>query len=282
MKIPPPPQIDSSYDELLHVALLAACSGGEKLMEWQGKFSTREKSPSDLVTDADLAAQHEIARVVFDTFPDHAFLGEENAEDHQQIDVEEMLSQPVCWVVDPLDGTMNYVHGYPAFAVSIAAVAAGETVVGVIFDPVRERVYSAVRGGGAWCNGTRLQVSQTADLSSAMISMSLPPKVDGATPDLVDFMEVVKRCQSVRRLGSAALNLAFLAEGAIDAFWARQIKPWDVAAGLLLVEEAGGRFSDSQGSPFDLANPHFAAANNATVHAELLGVLASQQSEVSL
>jgi len=275
-------QDDAPYDELLQVALRAAAAGGEKLMEWRGKFSTREKAPCDLVTDADVAAQRAIADVVGNAFPDHAFLGEEEGGSRKPADVAQLLSEPYCWVVDPLDGTMNYVHGYPAFAVSIGVVAGGKIVAGVIFDPLRERVYSATLGGGAWCNGEKLAVSQTCDLAGALLSMSLPAKVDGRTPDLVDFMAVVEHCQSVRRLGSAALNLAFLAEGALDGFWARQIQPWDVAAGVLLVNEAGGRLTASNGRPFDLANPHFVAANNPSVHTQLLAILAKQRPSASL
>lgn len=266
---------DSPYNELLQVALRAAAAGGEKLMEWRGKFSTREKAPCDLVTDADVAAQRAIAEVVNGAFPQHAFLGEEEGGHRQPEDFAQLLSEPFCWVVDPLDGTMNYVHGYPAYAVSIGVVAKGKIVAGVIFDPLRQRVYSATLGGGAWCNGKRLAVSETPDLASALLSMSLPAKVDCGTPDLVDFMAVVEHCQSVRRLGSAALNLAFLAEGALDGFWARQIQPWDVAAGVLLVTEAGGHVTASDAGPFDLANPHFVAANHRGIHAELLARLAN-------
>lgn len=269
MRPPELPAVDSEFDELLHVALLAACAGGEKLIEWQGKFATREKSPADLVTDADLASQRAVASVVADSFPDHAFLGEENPGA-----VRELLAKPTCWVVDPLDGTTNYVHGFPAFAVSVAVVVAGEVVVGVVFDPIRDHVYSAVKRGGAWCNGERIHTSQRAELADALVALSLPPQADGASPDVLDFLAIVGRCRGVRRTGSAALNLAYVAAGMLDGQWARVIHPWDVAAGVLLVREAGGVVTASDGAPLDLANPHFTAAGTRSLHGQLIEVLA--------
>lgn len=265
---------DSPYAELLQVALRAADAGSQALQAWRGKFATREKSPADLVTDADLAAQRAISEVVAGRFPEHAFLGEEDPQSAAQL-----LAEPVCWVVDPLDGTTNYVHGFPTYAVSIGVVAEGEIVVGVIADPNRQEVYSAVADGGAWCNGARLRASDTARLVDALVAVSLPPHVDRQTPDLVDLMAVVGRCQGVRRTGSAALNLAQVAAGTLDAHWARHIHPWDVAAGVLLIREAGGVVTASDGGPLDLRHPHFLAAGSRALHAELLELLNQPGSE---
>lgn len=256
-------------DELLHVAELAARAGGDALTDWRGRFTTREKSAADLVTDADEAAQQAIAGVISDHFPDHAFLGEEGPGA-----IAELLDATVCWVVDPLDGTTNYVHGLPMYSVSVAAVVEGEITVGVVLDPVRDRTYSAARGGGAQCNGQPLRVSDTRQLSQALVALSLPPLVDRHAPDLLDFNDVVGRCQAIRRLGSAALNLAYVAEGLLDAFWARQIHAWDIAAGVLLVEEAGGFASGCDGNRLDLQNAHVLAAGHRDLHAELLAALA--------
>ncbi len=261
--------VDSNYDELLHVAQLAARAGGKKLLEWRGKFVTREKSRADLVTDADLASQQAIAAVVSNHFPDHAFLGEENPGA-----ASELLAQPTCWVVDPLDGTTNYVHGFPAFAVSVAVVVEGELVAGVVLNPLNDEVYSAVKHGGAWCNGKPIRVSQTASLNKALVALSLPPQASETSPDVLDFLALIGRCHGIRRTGSAALNLAFVARGVLDAQWARSIKAWDVAAGVLLVREAGGLVSASNGAPLDLANPHFVAGGTETLHGELVAVLA--------
>ncbi|MCO6047194.1 inositol monophosphatase [Aeoliella sp. ICT_H6.2] len=247
--------IDSPHAELLEVAVEAAKAGGAKLLEWRGKFKTREKSPADLVTDADLASQKAIAEVVAHHYPDHAFLGEENPGD-----IRPLLSQPHCWVVDPLDGTTNYVHDFPAFAVSVAVTTGGELAAGVIYDPLHERVYAAARGGGAWLGDEPIRVRTTEQLSDALVAMSLPPQAKTDSPDVLDFVSMVGRCRAIRRLGSAALNLAYVAQGVLDAHWARYIHPWDVAAGVLLVREAGGIVTASDGGEFDLASAHLVAA----------------------
>lgn len=263
--------------ELLEVAREAACAGGEMLLEWQGKFSTREKAPADLVTDADLASQRAIASVVRSYYPEHAFLGEETHDSPAGSVVRpphaELLSQGVCWVVDPLDGTTNYVHGYPAWGVSVGVVVAGEIVAGVIFDPLHQHIYAAAKGRGATCNGEPMAVSLPGSLEESLLAMSLPPQVDGDTQDLVDFMAIVGRCQGIRRSGSAALNLAHVAQGKLDGHWARKISPWDVAAGAILVREAGGQVTASDGGPLDLANPHFLATGCPALHAEMVAML---------
>lgn len=267
MPVAPPPNANSPHAELLGVALLAARAGGAMLRDWQGKFQAREKSPADLVTDADLASQKAIAKVIAQHYPDHAFLGEENPGD-----VRRLLDQPYCWIVDPLDGTTNYVHGFPAFAVSVAVAAEGEVVAGVIYDPVHDHAYAAAKGTGAWLNDESIRVSNSARLDESLLAMSLPAQVDSLSPDVLDFVAVVGRCRGVRRTGSAAMNLAFVARGVLDAKWARAIHPWDVAAGILLVREAGGTVTASDGGEFNLADAHL-IASTPDIHGELLGVL---------
>ena len=264
------PRLDSDFNDLLDVALRAARAGGAELLEWRGKFSTQEKSPADLVTDADVASQRAIAQVVSDRYPGHAFLGEENPGA-----IRELLSEPVCWVVDPLDGTTNYVHGFPAFAVSVGVVVEGEIAAGVILDPLRDQVFYAARGGGAWCNGQRMACSNTTRLGDALLAFSLPPQSGQQSPDVLDFVSLVGRVRALRRLGSAALNLAYVSQGVLDGHWARKINAWDVAAGVLLVQEAGGCVKASDGGPFNLANPHFAAAATPDLHHDLTEALAA-------
>lgn len=262
-----PVSSESPYGDLFRVAQKAALAGGEKLLEWRGKFETREKSPADLVTDADLASQQAIARVIAEHYPDHAFLGEENPGA-----IGELLGKPVCWVVDPLDGTTNYVHGFPAYSVSVAVVVEGELAAGVVLDPLHNKMFSAARDGGAWCNDQPIQSSNTLRLADSLLAMSLPPQVDRDSPDVLDFVALVTQCRAIRRLGSAALNLAYVAQGVLDGHWARAIRPWDVAAGVLLVREAGGEVTGSDGTPFDLAQAHFVATAPG-IHAELLAAL---------
>lgn len=262
-----PAATDSAPDELLRVAVKAAKAGGEKLLEWRGKFKAREKSPFDLVTDADLASQQAIAEVIAGHYPDHAFLGEENPGE-----IRELLDRPYCWVVDPLDGTTNYVHDFPAFSVSVAVAVEGELAAGVIYDPLKNHMYSAARGGGAWLDGEPIRVRTTQHLSKAMLAMSLPPQANPESPDVLDFVSVVGRCRAIRRLGSAALNLAYVAQGVLDAHWARCIHPWDVAAGVLLIREAGGVVTASDGGEFDLGSAHLVAAAPG-IQGQLLEVL---------
>jgi myo-inositol-1(or 4)-monophosphatase len=221
-----------------------------------------------LVTDADMASQKAIQELVAARFPDHIFLGEEQAA--------KLLppqSHQLTWIVDPLDGTTNYVHGYPNYAVSVAIARGREVLAGVIYDPLRNECYSASAGHGAWCNGKRLKVSETTSVSSSLVAVSLPARVQRDSPDLLDFVEVVQVCQAVRRSGSAALNLAHVASGALDAFWATHIQPWDVAAGILLIREAGGIVTARDSTEFDLWHPHFVATSGEKLHRELLKVL---------
>lgn len=259
---------DQFLESLLETCEAAARAGGRELLTWRDRFQTREKGIADLVTDADLASEAAIRRVIATRFPDHAFIGEE-----QQANALPASADQIAWIADPLDGTTNYVHSYPHYAVSVAAVRGSELLAGVVFDPVAERCFTAAAGRGAWCNGVRLSTSAVTRASSALVAVSLPAHVEPHSPDLADFVEAAQVCQGVRRSGSAALNLAHVASGVLDAFWATHIHPWDVAAGVLLVREAGGIVTARDGSEFDLWHPHFLAAAGMELHGELLSVL---------
>jgi myo-inositol-1(or 4)-monophosphatase len=254
--------------ELLEVCEAAARAGGRELVEWRGRFGVREKGATDFVTDADLASQEAVRRVIAARYPEHDFIGEERPP-------EAMPDSPdaMTWIADPLDGTTNYVHGYPHYAVSVAVARGREMLAGVVYDPVADKCFSASLDGGAWCNGAKLQVSNTARVSDALVAVSLPARVARDDHDLLDMVEAVQRCRGVRRSGSAALNLAYVASGALDAFWAAHIHPWDVAAGVLLVREAGGVVSGRDGKAFDLWNPHFVVASRDELLREVLNVL---------
>src|SRR6478609_9298614 len=196
----------------------AARAGGRELAAWRGRFQTREKSACDLVTDADVASQEAIRRVVASRFPDHAFLGEE-----RPLDPGELRADELVWIVDPLDGTTNYVHGYPNYAVSVAIARGRDVLAGVVYDPLHDDCFSAAVGRGAWCNGERLRTSEVTRVPEALVGISLPARVPRDSPDLMDFLEAVQTCQAVRRSGSAAMNLAHVANGSLDAFWATHI-----------------------------------------------------------
>jgi myo-inositol-1(or 4)-monophosphatase len=240
------------------------------LLNWAGRFAVREKGPADLVTEADLAAQQVIQDKLLSAFPRHGFLGEEDADIPSR-------ENDLRWIVDPIDGTTNYVHAAPGYCVSIALVQAGEPIVGVVFDPVAQQCFTAARGEGAFLNGRRLQVSSVRRASDALVAGSFSARVDRSSRELAEFVEMVTATQSVRRMGSAALNLCSVAAGWFDGYWSSSTKAWDVAAGWLLVTEAGGLVTHLDGSPRRFDGPrhhaHFLAAANAELHAELLAVL---------
>jgi myo-inositol-1(or 4)-monophosphatase len=259
---------DQFIDECLETCEAAARAGGRELLARRGKFQSREKAPADLVTDADEASQDAIQRVIAARFPGHAFIGEEQPARKQLATGSEFT-----WIVDPLDGTTNYVHGYPQYAVSVALAAGEKLLVGVVYDPVANNCFSAAAGRGAWCDGVLMRTSRVTMVSAALAVVSLPAHVRRDSPDLRDFIEASLVCQAVRRTGSAALNFAYLAKGALDAFWARHIHPWDVAAGVLLVREAGGVVTSRDGAEFNLWKPDFLAAAGGELHAALLDAL---------
>ena len=254
--------------KIIEIAQTAARRGGDELMRWRDKFTAREKGPRDLVTEADLASQEAIESFLQQECPQDQFLGEEDP------DLSLLASAETLWVVDPLDGTTNYVHGMNAFAVSVALVSRGVIQCGVIWDPVAEECYSAGRGQGAYLQHrqgrTKLSVSDCAELDQALVAASFPTQVTPGSRQEVEFLAVLRECQAVRRIGAAALNLAYLAAGRLDAYWASNVKAWDVAAGFLLVEEAGGVLTDSRNDgPVPLDDPKFSSASTAALHEQL-------------
>ena len=279
---------NSEHDHWLETCERAARAGGQVLREWVGKFGVENKGPRDLVTEADRASQRTIREILLGAYPDHAFIGEEGDHGHGVVFGEAGAS--LTWVVDPLDGTTNYVHGYPAYCVSIALVRGDRPLIATVYDPVAEECFTAVAGGGARCNGRTLRVSGTTDLSESLVAVSFPAHPSVETAAVADFLSILSRVRSVRRSGSSALNLAWLACGRLDAFWARQIQSWDVAAGFLLVTEAGGaigRFESPSPSAspetghdaIPLASPAFIAASSRPLLATLQGLFAAHTGE---
>jgi myo-inositol-1(or 4)-monophosphatase len=252
--------------ELRFSCELAARAGGAALLAWRGRFVASEKKARDLVTDADLASQAAVARVLAERHPDHALLGEESPDAVPP-------DRGYCWIVDPLDGTTNYVHGFPCYAVSVAVACDGRLLAGVVFDPLAEECFSAAVGCGATLNGQRLRVSDVQRIDHALVAVSLPPQLRRDSPDLLSFLQTAPLCQAIRRTGSAALNLAYVASGRLDAHWAHEIHAWDAAAGVLLVQESGGVCTNVAGAPFQLAAPHYLAAANRHLHAQLLPLI---------
>ncbi len=246
----------------------AARAGGEVLLSWIGRFEVREKGPSDLVTEADWASQEAIRKILLTAFPQHGFISEE-------ADAPRDATAEYCWVVDPLDGTTNYVHQLPHYAVSVALVHRGRPIVGAVFDPVHGECFTAAEGQGAHLNGRPIHASQVRDLSQALAAASFSAKVEPDSPEIDLFIAALLSCQAVRRTGSAALNLCYVAAGRLDAFWALSTKAWDVAAGVLLVEEAGGVVTRLDGGPLALDLPHPVASATRPLHEQFRILLQS-------
>jgi myo-inositol-1(or 4)-monophosphatase len=259
----------------LDVCLEAAHRGGKVLLDWQDRFTFREKSRRDLVTEADVAAQEAIREVLLKSFPNHDFLGEEEAAERAAKALEPFPERQseFRWVVDPLDGTANYVHRMSGFAVSIALQQGDEVIVGVILDPRTGECFTAARGEGVQLNGVPVRTSGCERAEQALIAVSFSPNVPRGSIEITRFVEALHACQSVRRLGSAALNLAYVASGRLDAYWATSVSIWDVAAGLLMVEEAGGAVGALNGGPLRLERPEFVASASAALYGELRSVL---------
>ncbi|MEX2358821.1 MAG: inositol monophosphatase family protein [Pirellulaceae bacterium] len=260
--------VDPQHSQFLTLCDQAARAAGEVLRRWEGKFKVREKGRADLVTEADLEAQNAIYDILMGPYPDFGFLGEEEGHSTRSPG-----DNPWHWIVDPLDGTTNYVHGLQNYCVSIALAEGDRIVAGVVYDPVFDRSYQAVTGGGAFMNGERLQASGAETLEQSLVAASFAPSVTRDSQEIDDFVNVMVRSQGIRRLGSAALNLAFVAAGQLDAYWAGDIKPWDIAAGVLLVEEAGGLVRNYGNVPIDWTRPQIVATATEPLQAEMQGIL---------
>ncbi len=216
--------------------ILAEAFDKRRTIDFKGKI--------DLVTDADRASEAELVRYVRERFPDHAILAEESGL---------RRGDGLRWIIDPLDGTTNYSHRVPHFAVSIAVASTDGLLVGVVYDPLRRELFSAAQGRGATLNGHPIRVSDVTSLEEALLCSGFPYDVrENPEAPLGLFNRFTKRAQGVRRFGSAALDLAYVAAGRFDGFFELGLKPWDIAAGALLVQEAGGTIMRIDGAPFDL------------------------------
>jgi myo-inositol-1(or 4)-monophosphatase len=253
-------------------AIATARAAGQILCRLYDKHHSVQfkSSDIDIVTEADIASEQLIVDAIRQQFPHHRILSEEGLG---TLDALVADSAPV-WLVDPLDGTINYAHGFPLWGVSLALAESGRVRMAVTFDPLRDEIYWAQAGQGAWHNGTRLQVSGAADLRQALVATGFAYKrATLADNNLAEFSAVMPGVQGVRRGGSAILDLAYLAAGRLDGYWEMHLNPWDWAAGWLLVEEAGGRVTDMRGEPWALSSGDMVATNG-HLHRELLGHLA--------
>jgi myo-inositol-1(or 4)-monophosphatase len=260
---------------LLEVCLEAAERAGQILLDWQDRVQPREKGPRDLVTEADLAAQEAARAIIHNAFPDHDFVGEEEAAERVAKGLKPIGERrsEYRWIVDPLDGTTNYVHHLPGYAVSIALQRQSELILGVVLDPLAQECFVAERGQGPKLNGKPITASGCRRLEQALIAVSFSPQVTRESLEIKRFVEVLLASQSVRRMGSAALNLSYVAAGRLDGYLATSVSIWDVAAGLLLVEEASGAVRAIDGGPLSLERPELIAAASEPLHGQLVEVV---------
>ncbi|MGA2847638.1 MAG: inositol monophosphatase family protein [Terracidiphilus sp.] len=266
---------DTSVSDLHWVpqASEIAREAGARLREFfsQG-VETEYKGDVDIVTVADRTVEKLIRTRLAAAFPEHGVYGEEGTRDR--------MEGAFRWYVDPLDGTTNFAHSFPQFCVSLgleqrpAELESGQDgtlVAGVIYDPMRDELFTAERGHGAWLNGKPMHVSRTPDLAESLVATGFPSRKRHASPNIHFYHEFTLRSHGVRRAGSAALDLAYVAAGRLEAFWEFNLNPWDTAAGILLVEEAGGRVTDFSGNHFQL-NSHEILASNGLIQNELVGL----------
>jgi myo-inositol-1(or 4)-monophosphatase len=254
-------------DSFRDVAVEAALKAGAFLRARFGEQHqvTYKGSPTNLVTEMDRAAERIILEAIAARFPEHGVLAEESGARRGRA--------PHRWIVDPLDGTTNYAHGLPIYGVSVALELDGRLAVGVVYDPSREECFVAERGRGASLNGARLRVSATPALAESLLGTSYPNDLSAAPQDnLAEHAALMRRCRSVRALGSAVLGLAAVAAGRLDGYWEQRLGAWDVAAGALLIREAGGTVTAVDGGALDLAAPTIAASNG-PIHSELIAAL---------
>lgn len=254
---------------LLNVMVQSAVKAGRSLTRDFGEVQNLQvslKGPGDYVSQADHKAEQILHEELARVRPGYGFLMEESGEiagDHGQH----------RWIVDPLDGTTNFLHGIPFFSISIALERQGQIVAGVIYNPIMDELYTAERGGGAFLNDRRLRVAARSKLSDAVVTTGVPHLGRGSHANyLVELRHVMAEVAGVRRFGSAALDLAFVAAGRCDAYWERGLAPWDVAAGILIVREAGGFVSDMRGGQ-DIYEDKSIVAGNETIHRAMLRTL---------
>ncbi|HEX8181250.1 MAG TPA: inositol monophosphatase family protein [Pyrinomonadaceae bacterium] len=255
---------------MLDFAIQTARDAGRILAERFGRASLKvqHKGEIDLVTEADLAAERLIVERIRGYYPRHAILAEEAGDAGRAESASDYK-----WIIDPLDGTTNYAHGYPCFCVSIGLEYKRELVLGVVYDPVLDELFAAERGGGATLNGRPIHVSAVADLNRALLCTGFPYDVRGRSDFARHFTNFIMHAQGVRRDGSAALDLAYVACGRFEGFWEEGLQPWDVAAACVIIEEAGGRVSRYDGSPATIYAPPIMASNG-LLHEEMMRVLA--------
>lgn len=260
------------------LAINCASKAGEyiKLKLGQSVAHSLKYSAQDLVTEVDKGSEKMIRNLIHTHFPDHEFLGEEDVEpgpNASALALQRLQDAEYLWIVDPLDGTTNFVHGFPYFSVSIALAHKGEVIVAVIYDPIQDELFVAEKGKGAYVRGKLMDVSKEESLAQSLVATGFPADPQFAFPiNMRGLQAVAPKVRNIRSMGSAALMLAYVAAGRLSGFWELGLNAWDLAAGTLLVKEAGGKISDTQGVDYHLGVRHIVATNG-LIHDELVQTL---------
>ena len=239
---------------------------GEILKEGYGKVhQVHYKGPIDLVTEIDHKSEELLVSLILSAFPEHTVIAEESGLTQG--------SMEDCWYIDPVDGTSNYSRGLPMFCVSIAFARHGKMSLAAIYDPLRDEAFYAEKGGGAFLNGTPIHVADTADLLTSMLVTGFPYDMEQEENNINNFVNMIKKAHTVRRLGSAVLDQAYVAMGRLDGYWEAGVSAWDIAAGTLLIEEAGGLVTRINGEPDYMKPPYDILAANPVLHRKMLAEL---------
>lgn len=262
-----------------HAKKIAIKAGALTVKKSQKVLKISEKAKHDLVTNADKASEKLIIKEIKAAYPSHAILAEES---YKEKDLQKLLKAKYIWIIDPIDGTTNYTHGLPQYCVSIGIFKTeskessknydyleGEIVGGVVYAPMLDELFHAEKGKGAYLNGKKIKASNIKKLNNSLLVTGFPPAHKEI--NMAYFNEMINHCQAVRRFGSAALDLCYIAAGRFDAYWEFGLKPWDIAAGALIVEEAGGKVSDTNGNMLDLFGMDILASNK-KVHKETIKI----------
>jgi myo-inositol-1(or 4)-monophosphatase len=253
-------------EQFLDVAIETATDAGKVLREGMDNIAwIKHKGEINLVTEMDIKSEELIKEKIHSAYPSHQILAEESDIPRK--------SARFRWIIDPLDGTTNYAHGFPVFSVSVALEIDGVVEIGTVYDPTRDELFTGMRGDGAFMNGNRILVSQTTDLTESLLTTGFPYDLRTSEVNNIDhWNNMIVKAQAVRRVGSAALDLCYTAMGRLDGFWELKLFPWDVAAGALFVEEAGGKVTDFGGEPFSIYSKEVLASNG-KIHGQMVEVL---------
>lgn len=262
-----------SMDKVEAILREALMRSGEILKKYAGKMGREDihfKDEINIVTKADIESEEAIVGIIKAEFPSHAILAEESGKHNGEAEAAEC-----AWVIDPLDGTTNFSHGFPIYCVSIAYMEGGAPLFGGVFDPTRDELFFSRKGGGASLNGKPIRVSAESELSRSLLATGFPYDIKVSKDNNLDFFSAfATRAQAVRRAGSAALDLCYVACGRFDGFWELKLHPWDTAAAWLIIGEAGGNVTDFSGVPFGIFKGECVASNGTQLHNRILDVIA--------